>query len=100
MSHHIQETNGIEIKKEPTKVFEDNSACVTQLKENYIKSDRTKHIPPRFFPYIRELEKNKEMDIEYVQSCDNPADLLTKVLLTTTFRRHVYDIGMRYLLDL
>ena len=60
MSHHIQESNRIINKKKPTKIFEDNSACVAQLKEGYIKSDRTKHIPTRFFSYIRELEKNKE----------------------------------------
>ena len=70
MSRHIQEASGIVNKKEPTKVFEDNLACVAQLKEGYIKSDRTKHIPPRFFSYIRELEKNKEVDIEYIRSCE------------------------------
>ena len=85
MSHHIQELSGIVNKKEPMKIFENNSACVAQLKEGYIKSDRTKHIPPRFFSYIRELEKSKEVDIEYVRSCDNLADLFTKALPTTTF---------------
>ena len=100
MSHHIQESSGIVNEKEPTKIFEDNSACVAQLKESYIKSDRTKHIPPRFFSYIRKLEKNEEMDIEYVRSCDNPADLFTKALPTITFRKHVYGIRMRHLRDL
>ena len=100
MSHHIQESSGIVNEKEPTKIFEDNSACVAQLKESYIKSDRIKHIPPIFFSYIRELEKNKEVDIEYVRSCNNPADLFTKALSTTTFRKHVYGIGMRHLRDL
>ena len=96
MSHHIQESSRIINKKEPTKIFEDNSACVAQLWEGYIKSDRTKHIPSRFFW----LEKNKGVDIEYVQSCDNLADFLTKALPTTTFQKHVYGIGMRYLHDL
>ncbi|XP_048604668.1 secreted RxLR effector protein 161-like [Brassica napus] len=100
ISHHIQESSGIVNEKESTKIFEDNSACVAQLKEGYIKSDTTKHIRPRFFSYVRELEKNKEVDIEYVRSCDNPADLFTKALPTTTFRKHVYGIGMRHLRDL
>ncbi|XP_048635046.1 secreted RxLR effector protein 161-like [Brassica napus] len=100
MNHHIQESSGIVNEKKPTKIFEHNSACVAQLKESYIKSDRTKHIPPRFFSYIRELEKNKEVDIEYVQSCENRADLFTKALPTTTFRKDVYGIGMRHLRDL
>ena len=72
MSHHIQESSGIVNEKEPTKVFEDNSACVAQLKEDYIKSDRTKHISPKIFSYIWELEKNKKVDIKYVRSFDNP----------------------------
>ena len=85
MSQHIQESIGIVNEKEPTKFFGDNSACVAQFKEGYIKNDRTKYIPPRLFSYIRELEKNKEVDIEYVRACENPADLFTKALPTTTF---------------
>ena len=87
-------------ENEPTKFFEDNSACVAQLKEGYLKSDRTKHISPWFYSYIRKFEKNKEVDIEYIRSCKNPADLFTKTLPTTTFRKHVYGIGMRRLRDL
>ncbi|CAA7031752.1 unnamed protein product [Microthlaspi erraticum] len=45
---HIQEASGVSTKKEPTTIYEDNSACVTQLKEGYIKSDRTKH-PSKIF---------------------------------------------------
>ena len=100
MSHHIQESSEIVNEKKPTKIFEDNSACVAQFKEGYIKSNRTKHIPPRFISYIRELEKNEEVDIEYVRSYDNSVDLFTKALPTTTFRKHVYGIGMRHLRDL
>ena len=35
--------------KTPTIVYEDNAACVAQLKGGYIKGDRTKHISPKFF---------------------------------------------------
>ncbi|CAA7046521.1 unnamed protein product [Microthlaspi erraticum] len=100
MTHHIQESSGIVTEKEPTKIFEDNSACVTQLKEGYIKSDRTKHIPPRFFSYTQELQKNQEVDIEYIRSSDNAADLFTKALPTTVFKKHVHSIGMRRLQNL
>ena len=100
VSHHIQESSGIVNKKEPTKIFEDNLACVAQLKEGYIKSDKKKHFSPRFFSYVRELEKNKEVDIEYVRSCDNLADLFTIAPLTTIFRKRVYGIRMWHLRDL
>jgi len=42
---HIQGASGLTIDKNPTILYEDNVACVTQMKEGYIKSDRTKHIP-------------------------------------------------------
>ncbi|CAA7050290.1 unnamed protein product [Microthlaspi erraticum] len=96
----LQQASGVSTKKEPTTIYEDNSACVTQLKEGYIKSDRTKHIPPRFFSYTQELEKNQEVDIQYVRSSDNAADLFTKALPTTVFKKHVHSIGMRRLQDL
>jgi len=43
---HIQGVSGLTVDENPTILYEDNAACVTQMKEGYIKSDRTKHIPP------------------------------------------------------
>jgi len=42
---HIQGASGLKVDKNSTILYEDNAACVTQMKEGYIKSDRTKHIP-------------------------------------------------------
>ena len=56
MSHHTQEASIIITKKELTKVFKDNSACVVQLKVIYIKNDRTKHNP---IIHSRAREKSK-----------------------------------------
>ena len=97
MTHHIQTTCGLPINEGPTILYEDNAACIAQIKEGYIKSDRTKHIPPKFFSYTQELEKNKDIDIRYVQSSKNSADLFTKALPTTVFKKHIHDIGMRHL---
>ena len=97
MTHHIEESCGFPINKSPTILYEDNAACISQLREGYIKIDRTKHIPPRFFSYTQELIKDKHIDIKYIQSSKNSADLFTKALLTTTFRQHVHNIGMRHL---
>ena len=48
--HHIRETCGLSINKEnPTILFEDNEACITQTQKCYFKGDRTKHIDPKFF---------------------------------------------------
>ncbi|GKC35777.1 secreted RxLR effector protein 161-like protein [Tanacetum coccineum] len=50
MIQHIQEECGLEsIKGNPTILYEDNAACIAQIKEGYIKGDKTKHISPKFF---------------------------------------------------
>jgi len=87
------------INRDLTILFEDNVARITQMKEGYIKSDRTKHIPPKF-SFSQKLEKDKEINIQYIRLNDNAADLFTKTLPTTTFRKLICDIGMRHLRDL
>ncbi|XP_058759869.1 uncharacterized protein LOC131633169 [Vicia villosa] len=100
VTRHIQGASGLPIDNNPTILHEDNAACVTQMKEGYIKSDRTKHIPPKFFSFTQELERNKEVDIQYIRSSDNVANLFTKALPTSIFKKHVQNIGMRHLRDL
>ena len=66
MIHHIQESCGLSfVKNKPTILFEDNAACIAQIKGGYIKGDRTKHISPKFF-YAHELQK-KLMSSKYNQ---------------------------------
>lgn len=96
MTQLIWTSCGLDKDKAPTLIYEDNAACVSQMKEGYVKSDRTKHIPPKFFEYIRELIETRQVEIKYVQSSNNAADLFTKALPTAIFRKHVYDIGMRH----
>ncbi|CAJ2646900.1 unnamed protein product [Trifolium pratense] len=100
VTQHIQGTSGLPTDKNPTILYEDNAACVTQMKEGYVKSDRTKHIPPKFFSFTQELERNKEVDIQYIRSSENVADLFTKALSTSVFKKHVRSIGMRHLRDI
>ncbi|GKE31160.1 hypothetical protein Tco_1450482 [Tanacetum coccineum] len=47
---HIRESCEISSCQEaPTVIHEDNAACIAQLKDGYIKDDRTKHILSKFF---------------------------------------------------
>ncbi|XP_074346917.1 uncharacterized protein LOC141685728 [Apium graveolens] len=97
---NIQESCGLQdITRSPTVMFEDNTACIDQLKEGYIKGDRTKHISPKFF-YTHELQKNGEIDVHQIRSCDNLVDLFTKSLPNLTFGKLRHNIGMRRLKDL
>ena len=78
MIHHIQESCGLSsVKDKPTILFEDNAACIAQIKGGYIKGDRTKHISPKIF-YTHELQKNSEIDVRQIRSSDNLTDLFTK----------------------
>ena len=87
MIQHIQESCGLSfIKGDPTILFEDNVACIAQITEGYIKGDRIKHISPKFF-YTHELQKSGEIDVQQIRSSDNLADLFTKSLLTSTFKK-------------
>ncbi|KAK9079311.1 hypothetical protein SSX86_000982 [Deinandra increscens subsp. villosa] len=97
---HIQGSCGISSRdNEPTTLYEDNAACIAQLKEGYIKGDRTKHILPKFF-FTHDLQKNGDIIVQQIRSSKNLADLFTKSLPTSTFKKLVHGIGMRRLKDL
>ncbi|KAD3641863.1 hypothetical protein E3N88_31087 [Mikania micrantha] len=96
MTTFILTSCGLNEDRSPTTIYEDNAACISQMKEGYIKSDRTKHIPPRFFSYTQDLIKDNQVEMRYVSSSNNSADLFTKALPTTIFRKRVHDIGMRH----
>ena len=79
--------------KTPTIIYEDNGACVTQMKIGYIKSNMTKHIAPKLF-FQHELQQSGEINVMQTKSCDNLADLFTKSLPTSSFEKCVRGIGM------
>ena len=52
-----------------------------------------KHLHVRWF-YLRELAKNKEVEVEYVESAKNCADRLTKALDRSRFENWMDELGM------
>ncbi|XP_049394879.1 uncharacterized protein LOC125859221 [Solanum stenotomum] len=100
VTQHIQEACGLPLKEDmSTTLYEDNVACIAQLRGGYIKGDRTKLISPKFF-FTHDLQKKGEIDVRQVRFSDNLADIFTKALPTSTFEKLRYKIGMRYLLDI
>ncbi|XP_035845284.1 uncharacterized protein LOC118491538 [Helianthus annuus] len=100
MINHIQETCRLEqIKKEPTIIYEDNVACIAQIREGYIKGDRTKHVSPKFFSTY-DLKKEGEIDVRQIKSSENLADLFTKSLPRSSFEQLSHKIGLRRLKDI
>ena len=100
MIQHIRESCGLSsIKNNPTILYEDNVACIAQIKGGYIKGDRTKHISLKFF-YSHELQKDGEVDVQQIRSNDNLENLFIKALPSATFTKLVRKVGMRQLKDL
>ena len=42
------------VNNSPIVIYEDNVACIAQVRGGYIKGDKKKHISPKFF-YAHEL---------------------------------------------
>ena len=63
MIHLIQEKCGLKCDKVPMILYEDNATCIAQLKEGFIKGERTKHISPKLF-YIHELQMNGDINVQ------------------------------------
>ena len=77
-------------KKIPTIVYEDNAARIAQLKEGYIKGDKTKHISPKLF-FMHDLQQNGNINIQQIRSSDNLAYLFIKSLPTSTLKTSIQD---------
>ena len=74
------------------KIFIDNQGCINNLR-NPVNSKFTKHIAVAFH-YAREAIKLCQVDIQYVESAKNRADVMTKPLVGPVFRKHVDALGL------
>ena len=100
MISNIQGECGMKTVTEcPTIIYEDNTACISQVTEGYIKGDKTKHISPKLF-FTHDLQRDNEINVQQIQSCNNLADLFTKSLPAKRFEQLVQKIGMRHLHEL
>ena len=97
---HIQGSCGLKsTTDEPTCIYEDNAACIEQMKLGFIKGDNTKHISPKFF-YNQQQQSLLKTEVNQIRSEDNVANLFTKSLSKSTFEKNVKSIGLRKLSEL
>ena len=97
VTHFIKERYDLKCNVKVTAVlFEDNTTCIAQLREGFIKGDRMKHISPKLF-FTHDLQKNGDIDVRQICSSDNPVDLFTKSLSASTLEKMVHKIGLRKL---
>ena len=71
---------------EPTLLYVDNQGAIA-LATDRRSCNRSRHVDRRYFK-VRELVALGEINVQYIQSADNPADLLTKPLSAKDHLRH------------
>ena len=72
-------------QEKPTKIFVDNKSAIA-LAKNPVFHDRSKHIDTRYH-YIGERVSKKDVQLEYVKTHDQVADIFTKPLKHEDFVR-------------
>ncbi|KAH9687903.1 hypothetical protein KPL70_014941 [Citrus sinensis] len=79
-------------QEEPTEICVDNKSAIA-LSKNPVFHDRSKHIDTRYH-FIRECIARKEVQIKYVKSQDQAADIFTKPLKQEDFVRFKSLLGV------
>jgi len=75
----------------PTVIFEDNQSCIHLLDK--WEHRRLKHIDVKY-NFIRELFANKVIDVKYVPSKEQVADIFTKGLTGELFIKLRESLGI------
>lgn len=78
---------------EPTEIKVDSKSAI-ELAKNPVHHERSKHIDVRFH-FIREQIKNREVQLNYVMSRDQAADIFTKALPAELFNLCKQKMGMK-----
>lgn len=63
---------------EPTVIMCDNQSCV-KLSVNLVFHDRSKHVEIKFH-YLRDMVQRKAVELKYISTEEETADILTKPL--------------------
>ena len=79
-------------QKEATVVIIDNKSAQA-LAKNPVFHDRSKHIDTRYH-FIRECIAKKEVELEYVRTNDQIADIFTKPLKYDIFQQLRLKLGV------
>ena len=77
----------------PTTLLSDNQGAIALAKNNKFHA-RSKHINIRYH-FIRESIANKDVELAYVPTADNIADIFTKALAAQKFTRFREMLGLR-----
>ena len=70
----------------PAKIYEDNQSAIKLAQNGRSNSPRTRHIAVRYF-FISDRMKSGEIAVEYLNTADMIADILTKPMQGAQFIR-------------
>ena len=88
----VIESAGFEVKL-PMKLYVDNVSAI-ELAKNFSTSGRTKHIDVRFH-YIREMIEQGMLELVFVPTNSNTADILTKNVSMEKYKCHSHGLGVQ-----
>jgi hypothetical protein len=74
-------------------ILEDNQATIQHVKNATFNSTRAKHIDTRY-KFVNECINKKLLEVKYVSTQDQTADILTKALSKLLFQKHVIGLGL------
>jgi hypothetical protein len=80
--------------EKPMIIFEDNQSTI-KIAKNPIHSDRTKHIDVRHH-FIREKVAEKKIEVKYIPTVDQIADIFTKSLRRVQHQKFTRELGLVY----
>ncbi len=83
-----------EKNEKPMIIFEDNQSTI-KIAKNPIHSDRTKHIDVRHH-FIREKVAEKKIEVKYIPTVDQIADIFTKSLRRVQHQKFTRELGLVY----
>jgi hypothetical protein len=77
----------------PTTIYADNQAAIGHVTSSAAISTRTKHFDIRL-QHSRDHQRKGTINLIYVKSSENTADILTKGLPIEAHQRHVKGLGL------
>lgn len=93
LQHFAQELGALQYVQEPHLLHVDNQGAIA-VATNQITSERNKHIELRHF-FLREKVEEGKIQLQYVRTSENTADILTKVLNGEKTRELCDSLGLR-----
>ncbi len=85
-SHGIVARDFLKGQEVPVNILQDNQSAIAMVKKGYSSSEHSRHINIRYF-FLKDLIDRGEVKIAYQPSKDMVADILTKPLQGSLFRR-------------